>query len=392
MTSTLEKLRLIPVNKTVVFYSPIEGKNIVVRTGTIDNNSFLHSILHAYSKKYISMDIEGKTNFVNSLNKSLSSELLKKKWKEMSNDIIIKIPFQENINNILLGIYYYIKHGKTRQKNTRSIIKEVISDKNINAYKLIIEIIPFEKHFEKKIFPTLFNDIDDLSIEQSKPIILKYITNYFKKLFDSMKNDLDDDRINNYVNKFEILISSILNEAESLTYNNYLKSTENTSIDVDYHLINLISKKFNRDLYFIDSGVRLPYIESTKYKVKGRKSIILMSTGNSHYEVIGRLLPGNRIQREFDYSDTIIDTIHTFLYNPVNIPVKFPLLTTYLSKDIRKDIGVEISDSSELRNSDNYKSDIDGKNVDSDSDFYEKDNLNDKYTDSSINSKSQHDI
>ena len=33
--SELPKLNILPVNKTVVFYSPVEGKDVLVRTGTI---------------------------------------------------------------------------------------------------------------------------------------------------------------------------------------------------------------------------------------------------------------------------------------------------------------------------------------------------------------------
>ena len=123
MTSNLEKLRLIPVNKTVVFYSPIEGKDVLVRTGIIDDeNSFLHSIVHAYSKEYISMNDDGKKEFVNTLRESLSKDLDKKKWETISGNMIVKIPFQENVSNMLDGIYYFLKYGKTRTKNIRNII------------------------------------------------------------------------------------------------------------------------------------------------------------------------------------------------------------------------------------------------------------------------------
>ena len=39
MSHQLETLRLLPVNKTVVFYSPVEGKDVLVRTGTIAEGS-----------------------------------------------------------------------------------------------------------------------------------------------------------------------------------------------------------------------------------------------------------------------------------------------------------------------------------------------------------------
>ena len=51
--SEFENLQLLPVNKTVVFYSPVEGKDVLVRTGTIGEGScFYHALLHAYSLEY----------------------------------------------------------------------------------------------------------------------------------------------------------------------------------------------------------------------------------------------------------------------------------------------------------------------------------------------------
>ena len=50
----MAKLSILPVNKTVVFYSPIEGKDVFVRTGTMEGgNSLIHCLLHACSKDYM---------------------------------------------------------------------------------------------------------------------------------------------------------------------------------------------------------------------------------------------------------------------------------------------------------------------------------------------------
>ena len=67
-------LPLIPVNKTVVFYSPIEGKNVLVRTGTIgDGSCFFHALLHSYSNDYRSMNQEGRKNFCQKIKIKYSS-------------------------------------------------------------------------------------------------------------------------------------------------------------------------------------------------------------------------------------------------------------------------------------------------------------------------------
>lgn len=59
----------------------------------------------------------------------------------------------------------------------------------------------------------------------------------------------------------------------------------------------------------------MPYnpIESTTYLQKRAKSIIILCIGKNHYEVVGRLLPGNSVQREFDHDDELTQKMFTFI-------------------------------------------------------------------------------
>jgi len=42
-SNKMTKLKILPVNKTVVFNSPIEGDDVLVRTGTVsEGSSFFH--------------------------------------------------------------------------------------------------------------------------------------------------------------------------------------------------------------------------------------------------------------------------------------------------------------------------------------------------------------
>ena len=70
-----------------------------------------------------------------------------------------------------------------------------------------------------------------------------------------------------------------------------------------------------------------------------------MWTGGCHYEIVGKLLAGNRIQREFDFKDSLIKIIHTYLYKPEKISDLYPNLIPYLPKDVRKKLKLDISDS-----------------------------------------------
>ena len=57
MAVVSNNLKILSPNKTVVFYSPIEGDDILVRTGILEDEcNFLHCILYSYSSDYINME------------------------------------------------------------------------------------------------------------------------------------------------------------------------------------------------------------------------------------------------------------------------------------------------------------------------------------------------
>ena len=353
--SEFETLQLLPVNKTVVFYSPVEGKDVLVRTGTIGEGScFYHALLHAYSKEYVSMDTKGRKKFVQHLRSSMARKVDKNRWESLSNGLIAKIPFQENINTILNDFYRFISRGKTgRTKSVRKVIREVIQEDNeddIEAYKLVTEMVPLEG-FEKTILPTAYEKCSDDGISKCKKAILKVALNYYRKEFKKLGEELDEERINFYISKLEKLINSVVKEAENSSYSEYIESLQDATMEVDSYTIGLISEKFNRDIYFIDARNRMPYRDGGNDNIKKRKAIIVMWTGGCHYEIVGRLLPGNIIKREFDFNDTLIKRIYSYLYKPEKIPDQYPTLISYLPKELRNELGIDVSDSEEDRRS-----------------------------------------
>jgi hypothetical protein len=332
-------LTILPVNKTVVFYSPIEGENTLVRTGTIgDGSCFFHALLHAYSKDYASMDQTGRRKYVKRLRASIASKVDKNQWENLSGGLIAKIPFQENINSLLSEFYVYIKSSKLgSSKSFRKVIQN-INEKDIDAYKLIIEMIPLEE-FEKNILPSVYKKCETYNVSKCKNYIKKYAVKYYKKMFDLLNGKLDKDRINFYLKKLKHLMGYIADEAEQSAYIDYIENLNNSSMEVDSYTIGIISEKFNRDIYFIDSRTRMPYRDANDKNTKKRKSIIVMWTGGCHYEIVGKLLTGNRIQREFSKKDEIIQRLYTYLCDPEKVPKKYPNLIPYLPKKIRLKLG-----------------------------------------------------
>ena len=373
MSSELATLTILPVNKTVVFYSPIEGKDVLVRTGTIGEGScFFHALLHAYSKDYVSMNTNGRMKFVKRLRSSIARKIDKGRWEGLSNGLIAKIPFQENVNTILSDFYRFIARGGSgRTKSVRKVIRSLIKDEKTDteAYKLVTEMVPVDKGFEKNILPSAYEKCNENGLSECKKTVVQYAVKYYKKEFEKLKGQLSEERISYYVSKLESLTSAVVEEAESAAYTEYIESLHDTSMDVDSYTIGLISEKFNRDIYFIDARTRMPYRDASE-NIRKRKSIIVMWTGGCHYEIVGRLLAGNRIQREFEFRDPLIKRVYTYLCKPERIPSEYPNLTPYLPKDLRKKLNIDVSDSEEDRRSDrSCRSDDDGKYVSSDEEF-----------------------
>lgn len=363
----LKKLSILPPNKTVVFYSPIDGKDTLVRTGTIGDGSCLyHSILHAYSKDYILMNKNDRMIFVSKLRKSMSSKISRDRWESLSEGLIAKITFQENINVFLTEFYNYINKkidGNNYNSYMKSIVNELIVDDNSKeTYQVILELLPLEKTFEQTILPAVYNTHNNSSISQIKNIIIKYSLTYLKKILKDI-DGLSDGQIKYYLKYLEKMLIKIINEAESFSYNNYISKLENSSIDVDPYTIGLISDKFNRDIYFIDSSTRMPYRDANIKNIKNRKSLIVMWTGGCHYEIVGKLLPGNKIKREFEHTDSIIRRINIYLNHPERVPKLYPNLVPYLPRKVKRDLGI-IEKKIKRRNKIDYRDD--GIYVDSD--------------------------
>ena len=349
MNSELATLTILPVNKTVVFYSPIEGKDILVRTGTIAEGScFFHTLMHAYSKEYVSMNTRGRMKFIKRLRSSIARKVDKKHWEGLSNGLIAKIPFQENINNLLTDFYRFIKRGKTgRTKSVRKVIRKIIINekKDLNTYKLITEMLPLAEAFEKNILPSAYEKCNESKVSNCKHTIVTYAVNYYKRLFQDFRGKLEEEKIKFYLQKLEDLVHEIVDEAECSAYTEYIESLHDSSMEVDSYTIGLVSDKFNRDIYFIDARTRMPYRIPGNGNIKMRKSIVVMWTGGCHYEVVGKLLPGNRIQREFERRDPLIQRIYTYLYKPEMVPSMYPNLAPYLPRDLREKLGLGLSDS-----------------------------------------------
>ena len=121
--SVNKNLKKLPVNKTVVFSSPIEGSDVLVRTGTISENAFfLHAFLNGYSKDYISMNKGERIQFTRRLKASLLGRVDIDSWEELGQGTLSKMSFFHNVSTTFNRFEEFLKGSdKVKGKATRRL-------------------------------------------------------------------------------------------------------------------------------------------------------------------------------------------------------------------------------------------------------------------------------
>jgi hypothetical protein len=316
--ANIKNLEILDTGKTVIFTTPLSGyDNYLVRTGIIqENNSFIHSVLTAYSKEYFYMDIKGKKQLV----------------EEFIENIFTIKQFKKDINN-------YRNYKSKLLKFIRDIynLKEELPDKKLRkihkhisknpVYELFFEIVLIDDI--EKMF-SINDDVNDLKpdnniFDQYKNIINHEIKNYLDSL--EILNHIKDKTKLEFIKKnITNIVNLILDNIELYEFDIYNKEITK---DINIDMVNIISNKLKTDIYFIDSTTRLPYIYNTSQIYNNKKAIIILKIENS-YETIGLLLDDNKVKRDFDFNHFLINKINTFLFQKDKIPSKYPELLNYI--------------------------------------------------------------
>ena len=333
--NSLAPLTILPPNKTVVFYSPIEGRDVLVRTGVLnDPESFVHALLHAHSAEYVKENEDGRCDLVEKMMKNLNQHLQGRKWDDFSSSISIQVPFQDNVKDLLVDFYRVIQKSRS-PKASKSVCKNILKRSNdLDTFQIICEIVSLEQ--VKNALSNAFSSFGDSKISVYRNLVLENLHNLALSSFKNLQPELDLKRVSFCLNKFNLLINEVLTTAEKTVQKN--NNTDIKNLTVDSATVEAFSERLNRDIYFLDSHTRLPYCP-VQVEPKKRKSIILIWLGGSHYEVVGKLLDENRIQREFYNEDPLIKRISTFLYHPETVADAYPNLIPYLPREEREKIG-----------------------------------------------------
>jgi hypothetical protein len=278
MTATQENISVLDKNKTVVFYSPLDSNDVLVRTGTMEaSNSILHAISHAYSRDYVKMSSQDRKLFVkklkNNLQNSESSTV-----QDSKKTLKIAFDFWDNIP----------KNKKCELRETRKLVGTVInSETDEEVFKIICEII------NKKDLENIFKNLNK-SLEISELSLNKSLNSL---------GDIDSKYKTFCLSKMKLFVQNILKES----FRN--KTPKKVFLEkVEEKHLNILQLSLDRDIYIFDSIKRIP---NYKTNPRNKKSILLLRLKNDHYEVIGRLLAGDKVQREFAPDDPLIKRIQS---------------------------------------------------------------------------------
>jgi hypothetical protein len=277
----------LPFNKTCVFNSPIEGNETLVRTGTINNDIFsiFNSLLYACSKKFIiNVEEDEKIKQIHDFKDYIFDMYSKSdKFKTFNKN------FNDFVYNKLEQIYGFLN-------------KLLIDEDSIELYELITELIPLTGF--KKIYNIISKKWTNNSIENYRDILLKETIKYvsYNDIFDEISKEKGD-----FIKKNILILLDII---LSIAKKNFTQPELPSSVNTD--LINFLSDKFEYDIYFIDSKTRKPFIFKDQ-NILNIKSIIILSFDNNKFEIVGKLLKNNKIQREFMPYEDIVKSINFYL-------------------------------------------------------------------------------
>ena len=154
-------------------------------------------------------------------------------------------------------------------------------------------------------------------ISSIKQNIVKSSQKHLSKRFKRFSAKVDSERRHYCEDKLTKLVSKILDIGVQCTLSK-LKDDSSKKMEINQDLVEKVSNKFKRDIYFIDCKTRGLNRELTFPNcIKQRKSIILLRLSPTQYEIVGRLIPGRgrQIQREFTFRDSLIQSLYKSVMN-----------------------------------------------------------------------------
>ncbi len=321
---------ILSIGKTERYVCSIEGMNTLTRTGTIsesiDSNnstillSFYSSILFACNRKFLIENTDEKNQSIIEL-----AKLVNKKYKTLPNAL-------NNLDKVINIFLDYLKHLYTFLNsskddetdsslfgNLENIIQTIIIEPNLNLtqqnvdiYKIIFFIISPNVGFEKilNFSKKRWLETEGVSLLDFSKIVMKETMRFFK--YQDISDKIEDEK-HEFI-KFKIL--SLINCIFDIIMEEIPEDIESIAPSkLDTELLNLVSKHFKCRFFFIDYLLKYPITFSGYDHNNPQKAIFILSFNHKHYEIIGKCLDSNYIQREFLPNEDIVKFTLNYLNN-----------------------------------------------------------------------------
>jgi hypothetical protein len=232
--------------------------------------------------------------------------------------------------NVYLNSTHYTKECASETNSTLSEL--LLSNGNIdqiNLFKLLYEIITVDS-FKKILRNTEQKWGRDCCIVSYKKIVFKEILRFLS--YQDYFDDLDKTKTDFLTKKLVLMVNTIVD----LSFSNITKKTNFITSDIDASKINILSKYFDCNIIFIDSEDRIPYIIDKQDISDQKKYILVFAFEQKHFEIVGKLLPDDRIQRNFMPYEDILKKVNFYLKKKQS-----DVMTK--EEDLKKDNGSEES-------------------------------------------------
>ena len=294
------ELKILEPNKTVVFYSPIEGEDVLVRTGAVnDKCNFFHALLHSYSSDYVNMNANERIKFVKQLRASMAGLIDINNWK--NNYMLSQKIYLLNLEHLYQELYFWLENpALTPSEDISTVVGEI--SKKLDMYILISKLLPMDTVLNK-VISEINETVTNESANSLSKVVLKNIMIEFNTHPKLMKAKPEKSQ---YLSKkLQNIVQIISQKAISMGFNRYIQDLENDDEALNEFSYDFAQNRFNRNIVVIGTD-RLPIKLYSKTGKEKRKTIFMIKLTNNHYEILGRLLPDNYVQREFDFNDTLV--------------------------------------------------------------------------------------
>ena len=292
-------------NKTVIFRSNLEGNNTLVRSGSSNDtnqteiNSFICCLLHGTMKKYKNLSESGRNESLQKILDEMKTRLPKLEYyKTILNNYI------DNFFKKVQEFYIYVNEENREHNFEFETILET-NENSLELFQIISEMITindFQKVFkfsEEKFYKSNnFTSSNFLKILQKE--VARMIM--YKDFFDDIEKSKQDFLMNSTLNLISKLNSININSKDDLILIDFTQ--------LDKEKVNFLSQFLDVNIIFIDSETRKPFFIDNNYTFDEKKnSIILLSFDLKYFEIIGKLLNEDKINRSFLSFEEMIKNI-----------------------------------------------------------------------------------